>query len=71
MIFILIDMFNMNTPTDNEICKMFDIADAYLTETRQEGWTWKGAIDFFKKHWNDEEFNVNYLEIIEENLKEI
>jgi len=56
----------MNIPTDNEICKMFDIADAYLSETRLQGWTWKGAIKFFKEHWNDEEFNVDYLNIIDE-----
>lgn len=57
---------NKKKPSIQECCKMFDIVDAYLCSVKEEGWTWEGAAQYIQEHWEDEDFNVNYNNIIKQ-----
>lgn len=50
-----------DVPSFNEAAKMFDIVDAYLSSVRMKGWEWTDAIRFIQEHWNDSEFDVDYI----------
>lgn len=56
----------MNKPSFNEAAKMWDLCDSYACESHRSGWTWKDAVKYIQDHWDDEEFNVDYEHVIEE-----
>ena len=60
---------NMDKPSYNEAAKMFNIVDSYLCETRNIGWEWDEAVEYIQEHWNDLEFNVDYENCLDREMK--
>ena len=52
---------NIDKPSYNEAAKIFDIVDSYLCEIHNIGWKWDEAVKYIQQHFNDEEFNVDYI----------
>lgn len=60
---------SIDKPSYNEAAKIFNIVDSYLCETHNIGWEWDEAIEYIQEHWNYPEFNVDYENCLDREMK--